>query len=128
METLHIRRRASYEDNAGKYTAEINYSSGTSKHTLTLDEIISERVLAFIGPVICEAAAIVAEEAKKNIGRAIEALNNQAAIEDRPVEVGDLVNAGVSQTEPPEVWEAPPEAPPCAAQRPGKTEDPDYPI
>ncbi len=103
MDSLQIRRRATYEDNAGKYTAEIHYISGTSKHTLTLDEVISERVLAFIGPVICEAAALVAEEAKKNITRAIDALHNQRAIE-----AGDLLNAGVSQTAPPEVVEAPP--------------------
>ncbi len=102
MDSLQIRRRQSYEDNAGKYTAEIHYMHGTNKHTLTLDELISERVLAFIGPVICEAANMVAEESRRNITRAIEALHNQQAIE-----AGDLVNAGVSQTAPTEAVPTP---------------------
>jgi hypothetical protein len=97
METLHIRRRHSYEENAGKYTAEIHYVSESSNHTLTLDEVISERILLFIGPVICEAAAMVAEQTKQHITRSIEALNNLKAIE-----AGDLVNAGVSKTAPPQ--------------------------
>lgn len=96
MQQLTITRRRSYETNPGKYKAEIQYESGENKHTLTLDEVISERMLTFIGPVICEAAAMVAKEAEKNIVRSIEALHNQQAIE-----AGDLVNAGVSQTAPP---------------------------
>lgn len=96
MRELTLRRNQTYEKNAGKYTGSIQYEGAGGTHTLTLDEVISERVLAFIGPVICEAAAMVAEETKKNIARSIEALDNQRAIE-----AGDLVNAGVSQTEPP---------------------------
>jgi hypothetical protein len=108
MKELSIRQKQTYEENAGKYTCVIHYEGDGHAHSLTLNEVISERVLHFIGPAICEAAAMVAEETKKNIQRSIEALNNQKAIE-----AGDLVNAGVSQTDPPtaadaEVYEAPP--------------------
>jgi len=96
MRELHIHQNQSYEDNPGKYKCKITYAGSHSEHSLTLNETISERLLAFIGPAICEAAAMVAEETKKNIERSIEAMNNHV----HAIEAGDLVNAGVAGPRP----------------------------
>ncbi len=81
LKELRISHNETYDKNPGQYRALLKYVSQSSEHTLTLDESVSERVLAFIGPVIAEAAAMVARETQRNITRSLDALNNVKAIE-----------------------------------------------
>jgi hypothetical protein len=85
-----------YGEHRDKYTGQIKYEGRYGSTEVILDPVISERVLLFIGPVITQAATKVAKEIELNIVRSIDALNNQQAIE-----AGDLLNAGVAQTDPP---------------------------
>lgn len=81
LKSIEINRRASYEENAGKYTATIQYEGKRGATQVILDEKVSEALLAFIGPTITQFAAQAALEIERNIQFSVQQARQAPAIE-----------------------------------------------
>ncbi len=54
LKTLNIHLQRSYEDNPGKYSGEFEWEGERGSVKMIINPEMSERLLAFIGPVITE--------------------------------------------------------------------------
>jgi hypothetical protein len=70
-----------YGDNEGKYCGTVHYEHETHNTTLTLDTEISEKIMAFIGPVITAAATKVAKELEVSLQQSVTEANRAQLID-----------------------------------------------
>jgi len=76
LQSLEIKLQPSYATNAGKYIASIEYEDGQQNAVkMVLDPGISEKLLAFVGPVIVKFSARAAKEIEANIIGSLSELN-----------------------------------------------------
>lgn len=71
-----------YGKNEGKYMGEISYENDTGRTQLVLGAEISEKLLAFIGPVIISAACSVSRQLEKDLIQSVEESKKFKSIEE----------------------------------------------
>jgi len=76
--SLEIKLQPSWESNAGKYVATVEYETRQSTVKLVLDPSVSTQLLGFIGPVITQAAGKAAREIESNIVGSLEEMKTPA--------------------------------------------------
>jgi hypothetical protein len=81
LKELNIDLQPSYSDNAGKYLCTITYEDEKGTTKLIVDPEISEKVLAFIGPVLTAAAMRVHQQFQKAIEQSITEANKSQVLE-----------------------------------------------
>lgn len=84
LTSLKIDLAPSWDDNAGKYVAVIQYEADKQSVTLVLDPEISTRILAFVGPVITFSALKASRQLEANIKLSLEEANKLPALELAP--------------------------------------------
>lgn len=82
IEKITIEKRASYEENPGKWVARVEYKERDNKTTLVLTPQVSENLLGYLGPAISHFAAKAADEVRANIAIAIEEARKLPVIEN----------------------------------------------
>jgi len=70
--SLHIDLKASWEPNAGKYEAKVEYEGQNGSIKLLLDTEVSATLLGFIGPVITQFSHRAALQLEENIKGSVE--------------------------------------------------------
>lgn len=90
LQSLSIDLNPSYAPNPGQYSGSVCYVNGRGNEIkIQLDETVSQNLLAFLGPVLLQASAGLANQITASIGRSIEA-SKQYLIEanaSQPVQV-----------------------------------------
>jgi len=81
LKNLNIHLGASYDDNPGQYTATIEYENKDCNHKLVLDVEISEKILAFIGPVITASALKLSRQLEANLQDSLTSANTKQITE-----------------------------------------------
>jgi len=81
---LHLN---TYGANQGRYTGEITYENKYGETKLVLDSEISDKVLAFIGPVITAAAGCITAELQKAINEGLLESKAHAQLSAGPIEI-----------------------------------------
>jgi hypothetical protein len=82
LKHLSITLQPSYADNAGKYEGEFEWEErGRGTVKIVLDPAISERLLAFIGPVITEFGHAACLDLERQIQQSLSEARQAPAIE-----------------------------------------------
>lgn len=81
LRSLTIERNQSYEANPGQYKGKVKYECGGSSIDICLDESVSQRLLAFLGPVLVQASAGLANQITGCLEQSLEASRQPKAIE-----------------------------------------------
>ena len=81
LKELTIRLQRSYEDNPGKYMAEIEYEGTHGTVKVLLGDRVSDALLACVGPAISEFSHRASEEIEKNLQWSIQEASKAPAIE-----------------------------------------------
>jgi hypothetical protein len=78
LRELTITQNQSYETNPGKYKGEVKFESGQGKLHITLDETVSQNLLAYLGPVLVKASAGLANQITNCLELSYEESKNKA--------------------------------------------------
>lgn len=81
LKELKISLIPSYREDAGKYTAEVEYEGVRGSTKMVMDAKVSEALLAFIGPTIAAFAHQSCLQLEASINQSIEEAKKSPAIE-----------------------------------------------
>lgn len=76
LKSMYIIKNDSWEDNPEKYKINIVYEGENNKHDLIAGPELSEKIMAFIGPVITAATVKLARELEANLQASITEANS----------------------------------------------------
>lgn len=72
LRELTVRKRASYEDMAGRFVAEVQYEGSGGKITMPLSPEISEKLMEFLAPMLARFGSEAANEIAASVLKVLE--------------------------------------------------------
>jgi hypothetical protein len=81
LNKLTIERNGKYDTNPGQYKGEVQFETRGANMCIQLDETVSQNLLAFLGPVLVQASAALAQKITNCLETSLGAVTQAKEIE-----------------------------------------------